>query len=206
MSAPIKPIETSYAGCRFRSRLEARWAVFFDTLGVRWEYEAQGYELPSGARYLPDFWLPEIQLHAEVKGSEDDLRAEGARYAEAVVTSALPGAGLLFLGPVPDVALGAPRHFVLTAEEHCCGKQILCLHVALADWFIEEDFSADLHLPCTDLIAHEGGLPALKGYGGGRATYTNCGPMPDGWPIDPRTERAYRAARSARFEHGERGR
>lgn len=28
----LTPIETWYASCRFRSRLEARWAVFFDTL------------------------------------------------------------------------------------------------------------------------------------------------------------------------------
>src|SRR5262245_3495425 len=35
----IQPIETIYRGYRFRSRLEARWAVFFQTLGVPWEYE-----------------------------------------------------------------------------------------------------------------------------------------------------------------------
>ena len=28
----IKPIETKYNGYRFRSRLEARWAVFFDMI------------------------------------------------------------------------------------------------------------------------------------------------------------------------------
>lgn len=50
----IKPIETHYKGCRFRSRLEARWAVFFDSLGVKWEYEPEGFELSCGG-YLPDF-------------------------------------------------------------------------------------------------------------------------------------------------------
>ena len=35
----IKPIETIYKGYRFRSRLEARWAVFFDALGIEYEYE-----------------------------------------------------------------------------------------------------------------------------------------------------------------------
>lgn len=54
----IKAIETRYAGCLFRSRLEARWAVFFDTLGVRWEYEKEGYDLGEAGWYLPDFWLP----------------------------------------------------------------------------------------------------------------------------------------------------
>lgn len=51
-----RAIETRYKGYRFRSRLEARWAVFFDTLGLKWEYEPEGFELPSG-RYLPDFHL-----------------------------------------------------------------------------------------------------------------------------------------------------
>lgn len=41
----IKAIETSYKGYRFRSRLEARWAVFFDELGIKWEYEKEGYDL-----------------------------------------------------------------------------------------------------------------------------------------------------------------
>lgn len=72
----IKAIETRYAGCRFRSRLEARWAVFFDRLNIPWEYEPQGYELPSG-RYLPDFYLPKQAAHFEVKGvAPDDKYAE----------------------------------------------------------------------------------------------------------------------------------
>lgn len=50
----IKAIPTRYAGCRFRSRLEARWAVLFDTLNWPWEYETQGFVLPGG-NYLPDF-------------------------------------------------------------------------------------------------------------------------------------------------------
>ena len=51
----IKAIETRYKGYRFRSRLEARWAVFFDALGLEWEYEPEGYELSDGSWYLPDF-------------------------------------------------------------------------------------------------------------------------------------------------------
>lgn len=51
----IKAIQTRYKGYNFRSRLEARWAVFFDALGIKWEYEPEGFELPNGERYLPDF-------------------------------------------------------------------------------------------------------------------------------------------------------
>jgi hypothetical protein len=51
---PRLTIDTLYRGYRFRSRLEARWAVFLDALGWAWAYEVEGYTLPSG-RYLPDF-------------------------------------------------------------------------------------------------------------------------------------------------------
>jgi hypothetical protein len=62
----VKAIETAYRGYRFRSRLEARWAVFFDALRIRWEYEQQGYEF-DGVRYLPDFWLPDQKAFVEIK-------------------------------------------------------------------------------------------------------------------------------------------
>jgi len=66
MASPIQPIETPYRGRRFRSRLEARWAVFFQALDVAWEYEAEGYRV-AGRGYLPDFWLPEHTVHVEIK-------------------------------------------------------------------------------------------------------------------------------------------
>lgn len=62
----IKAIETVYNGYRFRSRLEARWAVFFDTLGIEYEYEPEGFDL-DGLWYLPDFWLPEQAYWIEIK-------------------------------------------------------------------------------------------------------------------------------------------
>jgi hypothetical protein len=61
----IRPIETCYKGYRFRSRLEARWAVFLDALGVPWQYEPLGFDL-GGVRYLPDFWLPKIRTWLEI--------------------------------------------------------------------------------------------------------------------------------------------
>lgn len=75
----MKPIETAYNGYRFRSRLEARWAVFFDALGVDYEYEPEGFDLGNGVYYLPDFrvkcwgnrgeiWDEPYDLWIEVKG------------------------------------------------------------------------------------------------------------------------------------------
>lgn len=63
----IKPIKTFWNGRVFRSRLEARWAVFYDTLGIEYEYEKEGYNLGSGLNYLPDFWLPEQGCWVEIK-------------------------------------------------------------------------------------------------------------------------------------------
>ena len=63
----LRAIQTSYKGCRFRSRAEARWAVFLDTLGVEWTYEVEGFDLDR-LWYLPDFWLPKLNTWLEVKG------------------------------------------------------------------------------------------------------------------------------------------
>lgn len=63
----IKAIQTVYKGYKFRSRLEARWAVFFDALGLDWEYEPEGYELPDGTWYLPDFYIHNDNTFIEIK-------------------------------------------------------------------------------------------------------------------------------------------
>ena len=59
----MKVIETKYNGFLFRSRLEARWAVFFDSLGIEWSYEPEGFEFKDGTRYLPDFYLPQFNVY-----------------------------------------------------------------------------------------------------------------------------------------------
>lgn len=63
----IKAIETVYNGYRFRSRSEARWAVFFDAIGIKYRYEWEGYDLGDGVYYLPDFYLPDMNQYFEVK-------------------------------------------------------------------------------------------------------------------------------------------
>lgn len=76
----LRPIETVYAGHLFRSRTEARWAVFFTKLGIRFQYEAEGYDLGDGIWYLPDFYIPEWEAFIEVKGAdpthEERVKAE----------------------------------------------------------------------------------------------------------------------------------
>jgi hypothetical protein len=58
MERQIKAIQTRYNGYWFRSRTEARWAVFFDSLGIPYEYEVEGFDLGISGQYLPDFHFP----------------------------------------------------------------------------------------------------------------------------------------------------
>jgi hypothetical protein len=62
----IEPVDTFYRTIRFRSRLEARWAVFLDDMEIDFAYELDPVKL--GTRfYLPDFYLPHLDIFAEVK-------------------------------------------------------------------------------------------------------------------------------------------
>ena len=81
----LRAIETQYKGYRFRSRLEARWAVFFDALDLKWEYEPEGFVTDAGP-YLPDFrvWTPQGKpMWYEVKpsGVAKDPKFDAFRFA-----------------------------------------------------------------------------------------------------------------------------
>lgn len=188
--ARIPAIETQYKGYRFRSRLEARWAVFFDALGIAWEYEKEGYDLGAAGYYLPDFWLPGLQCWLEVKGKEPTQLELGraAALAEATRHDVFLFAGAIAVPGENDVCGpdgesgylvtpdgGGDNHYRWTDCPHC-GRVGL-----------EFEARAD-RLPC-----HLSGCPrqsqwADKGYNGN----------------SPRLIAAYEAAAGARFEHGER--
>lgn len=51
---------TFYRGIPFRSQLEARWAIFFDSLFIKWEYEPRKFYLNTGEIYTPDFYLNDL--------------------------------------------------------------------------------------------------------------------------------------------------
>ena len=113
----IRAIETAYNGYLFRSRLEARWAVFLDALGIRYEYEPQGFVLPSG-RYLPDFRLrgwddargAPSNLWVEIKGEEptDRERRLAQELADEGAATVYLFAGSIAIPPRegPNQALG----------------------------------------------------------------------------------------------------
>lgn len=63
MTTTIKAIDTYYKGYKFRSRLEAKWAIVFDALNVKWQYEKEGFDLGELGYYLPDFWVSDLFGH-----------------------------------------------------------------------------------------------------------------------------------------------
>lgn len=59
----MKAIQTSYGGHLFRSRLEARWAAFFQAIGWIWEYEPVDFN-----GWIPDFGIyGSSVLYVEIK-------------------------------------------------------------------------------------------------------------------------------------------
>ena len=117
----IKPIETVYKGYRFRSRLEARWAVFFDALGIKYYYEHEGFDLKGEGWYLPDFWLPELKTWIEIKGNPEEYRST-LKKAETLanltnypvgVFEGLPGEsfGTIYIWNATDSSAGGPNEF-----------------------------------------------------------------------------------------------
>ncbi len=99
----IKAIETSYSGHRFRSRLEARWAIAFDAMGLSWTYEPEGYHLPSGRMYLPDFRveIADGTLWVEVKPEGGDV----SKFEEFMAAREDTDRGTV-LSEIPNVSRG----------------------------------------------------------------------------------------------------
>jgi len=98
----IKAIETKYNGYHFRSRTEARWAVFFDVLGLEWDYEVEGYDLGKFGWYLPDFRIYNMatrnkfgEVHIEIKGKKPTMaEMQKCEY----LASATAGTTYMFIG------------------------------------------------------------------------------------------------------------
>jgi hypothetical protein len=56
---------TTIDGITFRSRLEGRFYEWMLSLGIKPEYEPDHFA--SKQQYIPDFWVPELNLYVEVK-------------------------------------------------------------------------------------------------------------------------------------------
>lgn len=176
----IAAISTHYAGRKFRSRVEARWAVFFDAMGIRYEYEFDGFALPGAGAYLPDFMIPSWDLFIEIKGVDptEDERLKCAKLAEAAECVVL-------------MAIGAPeeRFQILRFDQTGDDQDVLWVIVrdrnpAAGFWLVPDDGRE------AERLGPERVLP-IRAYG----------PLFSGG-----TEEAYALALSARFERGDRKR
>lgn len=188
----IKAIETRYKGYRFRSRLEARWAIFFDAISMKWRYESEGYRTDN-KWYLPDFVL----LDREVRNADDFSYVSDNLFIEVkpkhpTTADWEKGYSLAknsgqpvymtcgdpwFDVPIFCLAGGAPLDFrrddhlllALSSWAECADCQDIGL---IPRWYMQQG------RPCPDCS-------------GTLSTHT------------VKLQRAYVAARSARFEHGE---
>lgn len=196
-SGTIKPIETLYNGYRFRSRLEARWAVFFDALGVKYEYEPQGFDLGNGLYYLPDFKVKcygcrgeyglecPFDLYVEVKGKmtesdKDKIVAFMDEYTDITGSISVRNP-VLIVGDIPPVGGSCDAHAV-NAYADMDGIRIYPFNYTTIDF---DYFAA---------------YPAAHGdkfyLWGDDSNYINSDDV-------DRVEQAYSIARQARFEYGE---
>lgn len=206
----IQAIDTEYAGKLFRSRLEARWAVFFDALGIEWEYETEGFEDDSGKRYLPDFYLPWCGYYCEVKGDPEGLRNDFERLS--VVLPQLAEMewvrGILVLGEIPRSWTHAVVHPLLRPPEH--GTHPSVPHALRRGWamFASSELRGCVCPVEDDALSMVHGLLNVHGL-----LLDKSNP---GWLVESRSlpgipmpsarlGEAYRKAAHARFEHGQSG-
>jgi hypothetical protein len=182
----IRAIETHYNGYRFRSRLEARWAVFLDTLGVDWEYEKEGYDLGEAGRYLPDFWLSKHGYWVEIKGQEPGLDER-----KKMETLALQSGKSVY------IFVGDPG----TAETPCLGEGYSATFDPVDGTKIDECAWDNNQVWCDCEKCGAVGIEfAARNARLCRCYYPNDRYSPSS---GVRLQRAYIAARSARFEYDE---
>lgn len=180
----MKAIETHYKGYRFRSRLEARWAVFFDSLNVEWQYELEGFDLGPAGLYLPDFYLPHVNLRFAVTGG---------LWIEIKPTKEIP--------ENYEAKLYALARHSKTPVALLCGP----VNNEQDDWRFEYSWDDEYGYRCDNYMMF------MKCYSCGRVKYEflesnycfcpYCNSTAD--DDHPDIIHAVQNARSARFEHGE---
>ena len=212
----IGAIETVYNGYRFRSRLEARWAVFFDELKIEYLYEPEGYVLHDDSKYLPDFFLGDIRggMWLEIKpiGFLEGKIAEKKLEMLCTVTDK---PGMIVAGdPTVNVEFGSfsqsndkyyPAWWICERMEGddyavCDGPYIFCLCPWCGKVGIEFDGRGARVCGYKEHFDdEEAALSAIKHLDHWRADdkcYTGSHPL---------IVSAATKARQARFEHGESG-
>jgi hypothetical protein len=200
----MKAIQTSYGSYRFRSRLEAKWAVFFDAIGVEgWVYEKEGFELSCGLRYLPDFWIPYNAATPPGWGFWVEIKPEPLNPRESFLLGELARE----TGHRSYAICGQPRPgcYTISVFDHHHGGIPSAIPLVRNAYLVEidnhqkpgflEHFAEYGYHPGPDPeLRLINGAGIDRGFFEGRAFST-------GWTGS--LHDALRAANSARFEHGE---
>lgn len=196
MATGLKPIQTQYAGCRFRSRIEARHAVFFDALKVRWDYEPEGFDLGATGRYLPDFFLPELNCWVEIKGQ---VPGAGERVKAEVLAQQSQQSVFIFYGGMEVPVERKTEHGL----EIVNGTQAIGFGLRPYPW----GGVAFKQLPAIWVECQAcRGVQIVGIKKDGKPTMNGCGCLSASLqPKSSRMQNAYAKARGARFEFGEHG-
>lgn len=207
----IKPIETEYNGYKFRSRLEARWAVFFDAAGIEYQYEPEGVETSDGDKYLPDFYLPELETYVEVKGKRPGYEQEilrlpkfiewGGRIKQILILSDVPGktedGGIWHFPAFYWNCLGVDRGWFFFSD---CGNGVLG-NVSRANYYRPCITKWDLNRGNFSIEPKSDYSESMKNIT--EPTIINGYQFPTSWEHNENVASALLKARQARFEHGE---
>jgi hypothetical protein len=194
----LKAIPTRYAGCYFRSRLEARWAVFFDTLDIKWQYEPEGFETPHGW-YLPDFYLPEGGAWVEIKGGSFTKKDKArASYVAQHVWDERGDKFRVISGDIPR-----PGTRLIVTETRACVPAIPILGWALdcIPLCVNGEFRLPTVVDGKITEPAEFSWEELKGF---PFSWKEMPWLP-AYRDEKHFDEALTAARSARFEHGQSG-
>lgn len=78
---------THYRGTWFDSRTEAKWPVAWDLLDLVWRTDPLKIVDYSGRGFIPDFYLPQIELFVEVASDDEHRQAVKAARCQALADS-----------------------------------------------------------------------------------------------------------------------
>lgn len=116
-------IPTTYKGIRFRSRLEATWAAFFDAVGWegKWQYEPLDFN-----GYIPDFVLRfKTPLFVEIKPALTKTDLEPA--VTKAIASGCPNILCLMAFPVDSDYWCDGKDIGLIQDDHSCSNDVAVL-------------------------------------------------------------------------------
>ena len=206
----MKAIETKYNGYKFRSRLEARWAVFFDEMGIKYEYEPEGFEMSDGTKYLPDFYLPALDYYIEVKGKNDHIKKDIRKCASFVRENKVALAILTNI-PYDEKSQGVFWFPVMLYIAGYASCNLECHHAFFAnviedgkkpDAFIQDDFAVGRDMRWFHWSAlYEDIL--IKNGSDVEPEESDCNIRNEKREFVHEIEKALLKARQARFEYGE---